>query len=450
MMKDVVAVVAVFGVVAVAVFATVTGREQSVRRPSPTEMSADRGDEREDATEKKPYGEIPVPDSLYGHPEKFAPRPSKSITKEEVERLKLSLKEARYWRKLSGKVVQCLLCPRHCVIKDGERGACRIRANYGGKLYALTYGKPVALNNDPIEKKPLFHFLPGTKSFSIATIGCNFGCVFCQNWHISQEYPECGNHLACIGWVSELLPGKKDFTVLTPKEVVRLAEICGAKSIAFTYTEPSVFYEYIFDIAKEAHERGIKTVWVTCGYMEEEPLREFCKFLDAANVDLKGFSEEFYERYCGATLEPVLKTLKILKEERVWFEITNLIIPGANDSDEMIRKMCEWIKENLGPDVPVHFSRFHPDYRLKDRPPTPFATLERAAGIAKEVGLRYIYIGNVWEPGVEDTVCPNCGKRIIKRNLMRVTENRIRDGKCAFCGASIPGVWTTEDKSEEK
>lgn len=437
MKKNIIAVVAVFGITATAVLTTVAQKS----RPLPRRAVSQKTPTRKPPKDENSYRNIPIPDSQYGHPERFSPRPSKSISRETVEKLKLSLKEASYWRRLPNDSVQCFLCPRHCVIVAGQRGACRVRANYNGTLYTLTYGKPVALNNDPVEKKPLFHFLPGTKSFSIATVGCNLGCVFCQNWHISQEYPERGNHLATIRWVSELLPGKVDLSRLTPKEVVQLAEICGSTSIAFTYTEPSVFYEYMLDIAKEAHKRNIKTVWVTCGYLEEEPLRNFCNYLDAANVDLKGFSEEFYHRYCGATLEPVLKTLKILKQENVWFEITNLIIPGANDSDKMIRKMCEWIKQNLGCDVPLHFTRFHPDYKLQDRPPTPFATLKRAAKIAKEVGLHYIYIGNVWQPGVEDTICPNCKKTIIKRNLMRVIENHIKNGKCAFCNTPIPGVW---------
>jgi pyruvate formate lyase activating enzyme len=440
-LQSAIAAVATFIILVAAITITVFSQNQPPEKPSfetPLEKkTSEKTSEKGDSPEN-----IPLPEGSYKHPDRFSPRPSKSISKDEVERLKLALHKASYFKPLENGSVQCLLCPRHCFIKDGDRGACRVRANYGGTLYALTYGKPVALNNDPIEKKPLNHFLPGTKSLSVATIGCNFGCVFCQNWHISQEYPENGNHLDLIAYVSELLPDKKDLTQLLPSEIVQLAKLLNADSISYTYTEPSVFFEYMLDTAKEARKAGLKNVWVTCGYLEEKPLRELCKYLDAANVDLKGFSEEFYSRYCGSTLAPVLKTLMILKEEKVWFEITNLVIPQANDSDEMIRKMCVWIRENLGTDVPLHFSRFIPHYKLQDRPETPFATLQRAAKIAKEEGIKYVYIGNVWTKGVEDTLCPNCGKTIVKREFMNVLENNIKDGKCKFCNAPIPGVWS--------
>ncbi|MCX7703517.1 MAG: AmmeMemoRadiSam system radical SAM enzyme [Planctomycetota bacterium] len=434
-MRNIVAVVATFSILVAAVTITVFSQSQTSDQNRFVEKKSSKKD---DISAEK----IPVPSGPYSHPEKFSLRPSKSISKDEVERLKLALHKASYFKPLSDKSVQCLLCPRHCLIKDGERGACRIRANYDGTLYALTYGKPVAINNDPVEKKPLNHFLPGTKSLSIATIGCNFGCIFCQNWHISQEYPERGEHLFIVEYFARLIPGKSDLTVFTPSELVQLAKLLGADSISYTYTEPSVFYEYMLDTAKEARKAGVKNIWVTCGYLEEKPLRELCKYLDAANVDLKGFSEEFYSRYCGSNLAPVLKTLKILKEENVWLEITNLVIPGANDSDEMIRKMCVWLKENLGTDVPLHFSRFYPNYKLQDRPETPFSTLQRAAKIAKEEGIKYVYIGNVWAEGVEDTLCPDCGKRLVRRRLMSVLENHIKDGKCEFCKTSIPGVWS--------
>ncbi|MDO9576380.1 MAG: AmmeMemoRadiSam system radical SAM enzyme [Candidatus Cloacimonadales bacterium] len=338
------------------------------------------------------------------------------------------LREASFYTKLEKNYVRCNLCPNTCVLKDGETGICRVRQNLNGTLYTLVYNLPVSLNIDPIEKKPLFHFLPGSKVFSLATVGCNLNCNFCQNWTISQSSPnEVQTYEA------------------TPEQIVQMAKEYDCQSIAFTYTEPTVFYEYMFDIAKLAHENGIKTVWVTCGYINEAPLRKLAKYLDAANIDLKGFSEEFYETYTTGSLQPVLNTLEIAKEEGIYFEITNLVIPDANDDPVLIRAMCKWIYQNLGTDYPLHFSRFFPNYKLTNRPQTPFKTLQMAYEIALEESLKYVYVGNI--SGIsEDTICPNCGKKLIVRSGYTVRENNIENGKCKFCGTSIPGFFSDEKK----
>ena len=331
---------------------------------------------------------------------------------------------AMYWRSLGKGLVLCELCPRRCVLRSGERGECRARENRNGRLYTMVYGLPCAVHADPIEKKPLFHVLPGTRSFSIATAGCNLKCKFCQNWTISQYPPEETSNY-----------------YLPPKDVVELAKSSGCPSIAYTYTEPTIFYEYMLETAKLAKESGIMNVMHSAGYINEEPLREICKYLDAANIDLKGFSDEFYQELTDATLEPVLRTLKILKEEGVHTEITNLIIPTKNDSPEEIKKMCKWIVENLGTEVPIHFSRFWPQYKMKNLSPTPVKTLEMAKRIAREEGLKYVYIGNVPGHGGENTYCPKCNRLLIQRVGFRVLRNNIKEGRCKYCGARISGVW---------
>jgi len=347
------------------------------------------------------------------------------LSLEEIRRSGLSLREAMYYEKLADGRVECRLCPNMCLLKDGERGSCRARINIGGVLRTLVYGRLVAVHNDPIEKKPLFHFLPQSRSLSIATAGCNLGCVFCQNWQISQALPErARNRLA------------------TPEQIVAEAKRAGCRTIAYTYTEPTIFYEFMLDCARLARAEGIRNVWITCGYINPEPLRELCKVMDAANIDLKGFSEEYYNTYCGASLEPVLTTLKIAHEEGMWVEVTNLIVPGANDDPEMIRKMYKWLVANLGPDVPVHVSRFFPHYRMLDKPPTPPATLERVARIAKEEGIRHVYIGNLATRSGDDTYCPKCGRQLIERRGYEILRNDIRKGRCPYCGAGIAGVWT--------
>jgi pyruvate formate lyase activating enzyme len=366
------------------------------------------------------------------------------ITLEEVNRAGLSLHEAMYYEKLENTLVRCRLCPSDCTLAHGQRGPCKVRANFDGTLYTLVYGRPVALHNDEIEKKPLFHVLPGTRAFSLSTVGCNLGCIFCQNWETSQVAPEEGSHRLYIDAAKQEFPDIVTTSDrITPAQLVALAKRVNCDSIAYTYTEASIYYEYMYDTAKLARAQGIKNLWITCGYLNPEPLRELCKYIDAANVDLKSFSEEFYRDYCKATLAPVLRTLKILKKEGVWFEITNLVIPNANDDPEMVRNMCKWILKELGPDYPLHFSRFYPQYRLTDRPPTPLATLKLCAEIAREEGINFVYIGNVHEaPDLENTYCPECGKLLIRRHGFKVTQNNVIDGKCRFCNTPIPGVFS--------
>ncbi len=334
------------------------------------------------------------------------------------------LHEAKYYLAIEGGDVQCLLCPRECYIKPGERGTCGVRENREGRLYSLVYGKPCAVHVDPIEKKPLFHMLPGSGSFSMATAGCNLRCINCQNWTLSQRLPE-----------------EVENYDLSPSQVVELAKEGDCKTIAYTYNEPTVFFEYMLDTAKCAHKKGLRNLWITSGYINAGPSRELCKYLDAANVDLKGFTEQFYRRIGGGKLEPVLKTLKILKEEGVWLEVTNLIIPTFNDDLSQIGAMCEWIKHNLGPDIPLHFSRFFPAHKLTRLPPTPVKTLEEAREVALKIGLHYVYVGNVpGHPG-NSTYCPRCGKLLIQRVGFIVSQNNIVEGHCKFCGEKIPGVW---------
>jgi len=338
---------------------------------------------------------------------------------------KANPKIASYWQKVKDNVVQCVLCPRKCVLGNGQRGACTVRVNKDGVLYTLGYGNPVAVHIDPIEKKPFFNVMPGENTFSIAVAGCNMRCLFCQNWQISQAKPD-------------------EVTAydMSPETVVSEAKKNGCNFIVYTYTEPTVFYEYMLDISKLARSKGLKNGMHTCGYIKQEPLVELLKYMDAVNVDLKGFSEEFYRKMgADAQLQPVLDTLKTVKRQGVWLEITNLIIPGLNDDPEEIKRMCEWIRENLGPDTPVHFSRFMPSFKLQNLPPTPVSKLEEAYKIAKDSGLNYVYIGNVPGHVGENTYCPQCKKLIVGRIGYRVTENNISDGKCKFCGKAIAGIW---------
>jgi pyruvate formate lyase activating enzyme len=319
--------------------------------------------------------------------------------------------------------VKCELCPTECVLSDYEVGGCRVRINKGGTLYSLVYGRPCAVNIDPIEKKPFYHFLPGTTAFSIATAGCVLGCKFCQNWEISQAKPE-----------------ETDFRELPPGDVVRQTLLYGCRSVTYTYTEPAVFYEYMYDTAVLAGRYGVKNTMHTCGYINEKPLRELCKYMDAADVDLKAFTEDFYARVCGGRLKPVLDALRVLKEQGVWLEITNLVIPTLNDNMKEIRDMCVWIHKNLGPDVPLHFSRFFPYYRLTKLPPTPLETLIDARKTAIDAGLRYVYIGNI-KSDASNTFCPNCKKLLIERAGYHIRQNNIVGSRCSFCGTVIPGVW---------
>ena len=320
--------------------------------------------------------------------------------------------------------VHCELCPTECVLENYQIGGCRTRMNKDGVLYSLVYGKPCAVNVDPIEKKPFYHFLPGTSAFSIATAGCVLGCKFCQNWQISQASPE-----------------DTDNRELPPADVVRQALYYQCRSITYTYTEPTVFYEYMYDTAKIARQYGIRNTMHSCGYIKEKPLREVAKLLDAADIDLKAFTEDFYSRICGGRLRPVLDALVVLKEEGVWLEITDLVIPTLNDDPKQMREMCGWIVKNLGPDVPIHFSRFFPSYKLKDLPPTPWETLKEARDIGREAGLRYVYIGNIRSEG-ENTYCPACKRLLIERIGYFVKQNHIVKGSCRFCSKRIAGRWS--------
>ena len=321
------------------------------------------------------------------------------------------------------KTVQCELCPNGCVLEEGRRSKCRTRMNKDGSLYSLVYGKPCAVHIDPIEKKPFFHFLPGTTAFSIATAGCVLSCKFCQNWQISQASPE-----------------DTDTHDMPPDKVVRQAIAHKCRSVTYTYTEPTVFYEYMYDTAVIAKKQGIKNTMHSCGYINEKPLRHLSKYLDAADIDLKAFTEDFYDRICGGSLRPVLNALVALKQEGVWLEITNLVISTLNDDMKNIRDMSKWIVKNLGSDVPLHFSRFFPHYKLTNLPPTPLETLTEARKTAMDAGLKFVYIGNIRHEA-ESTFCPQCRKLLIERIGYVVKQNHIANGKCRFCGTAMPGIW---------
>jgi len=320
--------------------------------------------------------------------------------------------------------VKCLLCPRTCELKEGERGNCRVRMNIAGRLQTLVYGRPCAVHIDPIEKKPLYHYLPGSRSFSIATAGCNLHCMFCQNWEISQREPEYTTNID-----------------LSPEEVVNQALNAGCRTIAYTYSEPIIFFEYAADTGRLAHKNGLLNVWVTAGYINQEPLKEAVSFIDAAHVDLKGITDTYYKNVCKATLKPVLDTIKTMKDSGVWVEIINLVVPTYNDTKDDFSRLCDWIIENVGVETPLHFSRFWPTYQLKNLPPTPVESLSLARNIAMAKGIHYVYIGNVPEHEGNNTYCPICKKLIIGRQGYVISGYNIRDGKCGFCGHPIPGRW---------
>ena len=335
------------------------------------------------------------------------------------------IREAMLWRAPGGEKVECFLCAHRCLIAPAKFGVCGVRENRQGKLVTHVYGEVIAAHIDPIEKKPLYHFLPGTTSFSIATVGCNFRCPFCQNWQISQA-------------------GKKDKgfgggQALSPEEIVREAGKRGCRSISYTYTEPTIFFEYAFDTARLGREAGLANVFVTNGYMTPEALRMIQPYLDAANVDLKAFRDETYKKICGARLEPVLDSIRLMRELGVWIEVTTLVVPGMNDGDEELTAIARFIA-SVNSEIPWHISRFHPDYKYTQAPATPVETLQKAATLAKEAGLKFIYIGNVWGEA-EATVCPRCGKVLIRRSGFAVEENRVKAGKCYSCGSPIPGVF---------
>lgn len=331
------------------------------------------------------------------------------------------MKEAMWYKKLSDERVRCNLCSHHCVIAHGEIGICGVRENKNGTLYSLVYGKVIATHVDPIEKKPLFNFLPGTRAFSIATAGCNLKCTHCQNSDISQMPLDHGR-----------IMGQDT----SPEDIVRAAEKSGSESIAYTYTEPTIFMEYAYDIAKLARERGIKNVFVTNGYMTAEALRAMQPYLDAANVDLKGFTEDHYRTICGARLKPVLDTIRLMKELGIWVEVTTLIIPTVNDSDEVLKNIAEFIL-SVGPETPWHVSRFHPTYKMLDIPATPTQTVVKARQIGLDAGLRYVYSGNVPGDDGESTYCYSCGKVVIPRYGYQLGKMHIKDSKCEYCGTEI-------------
>ena len=320
--------------------------------------------------------------------------------------------------------VQCELCPKACVIRPGQSGECRIRVNVDGKLLAVTYGHPCAVHVDPVEKKPLFHFLPGTGILSIATVGCNLHCKNCQNWQISQANPE-----------------QTEAADLLTIDVPHLATRMNCRAVAYTYTEPLVYYEYTLDSCRQVREAGLRNVLVTAGYVNEAPLRRLCEYVDAANIDLKSMSDRFYRDVCGASLAPVLNTLAVSKALGVLVEVTNLVIPTLNDSDEDLGELCRWIAENLGKETPIHFSRFFPQHQMRNLPPTPAETLDRAKRIAQSEGLYHVYVGNIMRPDAENTDCQACGHRLVTRNRYTILQNDIRSGRCPECGSEVYGIW---------
>ena len=332
----------------------------------------------------------------------------------------------RYWHKLPDGRVQCDVCPRECKLSDGQRGLCFVRAAQGGEIVLASYGKSSGFCVDPVEKKPLNHFLPGTPILSFGTAGCNLACSFCQNWDISKSREV-----------------EKLSASASPLAIARAANELGCRSVAFTYNDPVIFHEYAIDIAQACHELGVKAVAVTAGYVNAEPRTEFYRHMDAANVDLKAFTEDFYWKVTKGHLQPVLDTLKYLKHEtKTWFEITTLLIPGENDSAGEIEAMTQWIMEHLGPDVPLHFTAFHPDYRMRDKTNTPHQTLIEARRIAIKNGLRYVYVGNVNDLGRQSTYCSCCGERLIGRDWYRLSEWRLdASGACLSCGTKLAGVF---------
>jgi len=336
-----------------------------------------------------------------------------------------SRREAMYYDRLAGSKVRCRICPRECVVGDRERGYCGVKENRGGRYYTLVYGQCAALNVDPIEKKPLFHFLPGSRALSLATAGCNFDCKDCQNWEISQSRPE----------------QIKDAITIMPEKFGSLARGYGARCVAYTYSEPVVFYEYMYDIARAARAAGIKSVMISNGYIRAEPMTRLAGVLDAIKIDLKSMSDSFYRTYCVGTVGPVLETIKLIKRLGKWLEIVYLVVPTLNDSDAGIRQLCAWVKTNVGAEVPLHFSRFHPEYQMKKLPPTPYETLERCRKTAKQAGLSFVYLGNVPSEAAVTTYCPRCGKPVVRRSGFQVQEIKLRNGCCAYCTRAIPGVW---------
>jgi pyruvate formate lyase activating enzyme len=337
-----------------------------------------------------------------------------------------NLKLARWWEKTDNNKLLCTLCPRYCTLGEGQAGFCFIRQNIGGQLYSTGYGRPTGFAVDPIEKKPLSHFLPGTKILSFGTAGCNLGCKFCQNWSMSKARLDDLNALE-----------------VSPEDVVALAKKYHTPSIAYTYNDPTIFGEYVIDISKLAREEGIKSVMVTAGYIDKNARKDVYKYIDAANVDLKGFTEDFYYKLTFSHLNDVLDTLVWLKHETdIWFEITTLLIPGENDAPDEITQMCDWILHNLGDSVPLHFTAFHPDFKMTNKPATPFSTLNIARNIALSAGIKYCYVGNVHNIDGQTTYCPTCKTALIKRDWHSVFSYKMKGNKCPNCGTEIAGKFS--------
>jgi len=336
------------------------------------------------------------------------------------------MKEAMFYSQIENGRVLCELCPHFCKLKEDQIGLCGVRKNISGKLYSLVYGKAIAVHIDPIEKKPLFHVAPGSQSFSMSTVGCNFHCKFCQNHDISQ-----------VKNADDMIRFSRE---ISPEELVTMAKRDSCISIAYTYTEPTIYFEYAYDTAKIAHENGILNVFVTNGYINPEPLQYIHEYLDAANIDLKSFSEDFYRKLVGAKLAPVLKTLKLMKKLNIFIEVTTLVIPDENDSEAELTEIASFIRNELGPETPWHISRFYPQYQLTDHPLTPISTLNRAREIGLEQGLRYVYLGNVPGTDAENTYCYNCGKLLIERYGYQIIQKNIEAGKCKFCRVKIDGL----------
>ena len=332
--------------------------------------------------------------------------------------------EARFYDKLPYKKIKCKLCPRECVIDDRERGYCGVRENRGGTYYSLVHSRVCAAHVDPIEKKPLFHFLPGSMAFSVATAGCNVNCKMCQNWDISQSRPE-----------------QVTSTFISPQNLADLAGRNQCPSIAYTYSEPVVFCEYVLDSAEAGRAAGVKSVVISGGYVQEEPLKQLCRRVDAIKIDVKAFTDKFYKEIVNGDLKAVLNTLVSIRKSGVWNEVVYLVIPTLNDSDDEFRGLARWMKAELGPDVPLHFSQFHPEYLLKNLPVTPVPTLERAKAICDAEGLHYVYIGNVPGHPAEGTWCPKCRRVVVERAGFTVRALHLDKGKCHFCHQAIPGIW---------
>ena len=334
--------------------------------------------------------------------------------------------DAMFFEKFKSKTVKCTLCPHYCLIQDNKHGACAIRKNVGGKLFSLVYGRAVGCSPDPIEKKPLYHFFPGTRSYSYATAGCNFKCSFCQNWNISQ---------VSKGEVGQIIGDKK-----SPSEIVRDAISMNCKSVAMTYNEPSIQFEYALDVAKEAKSNGLSNVFVSNGYITKDAINEISKYLDAINIDLKSFNDEFYKKVCGARLLPVLDAIKYYYKKGVWLEITTLIIPEENDSVEELKKIAQFIA-SIDKNIPWHISRFHPDFEMTDKRVTPLKTLLTAYHIGQIAGLNYIYLGNIKSNEFEHTVCPNCKEVLIGRSGYLIIENNLIENKCKYCSQEVHGIF---------